>query len=97
VIVKEAVNKSNHPVQNPLLLATEHATTLSSILHLNLAAGLLATSFPDKILYAFLSHVCYMPRPSYRPWFGHSNNIWQAVRVPFVLFVGNIHNYIIDL
>jgi hypothetical protein len=26
VIVKEGVNKSNHPIQNPLLLVTEHRT-----------------------------------------------------------------------
>jgi hypothetical protein len=27
------------------------------------------------------SHACYLPCPSYSPWFDHSNNIWWSIQV----------------
>jgi hypothetical protein len=37
-------------------------------------------------LYAFfISHACYMPRPS--PWFDHPHNIWWSVQVIKLLIV----------
>jgi hypothetical protein len=37
------------------------------------------------ICISYLSHVCYMSRSSYSPWFHHPNNIWWSVQVTKLL------------
>jgi hypothetical protein len=44
--------------------------------------------FSNKnILCTYLSHSCYMLRPSQPPWFDHPNNNWWSVQVTTVLLV----------
>jgi hypothetical protein len=49
-------------------------------LRLGLPSGLFPSCFPTNILYAVLSHSCYMPC-SCHPWHDHSNYTWRSVQV----------------
>jgi hypothetical protein len=42
--------------------------------------------FSDQNLIVFISHACYMSRPSYPPWLDHLNSIWWRVQVMQPLF-----------
>jgi len=57
------------------------------ILQLHLDLPCRPSGFPIKILYAFLFHLCYTPRPSHPPWLDHPNNICWSVHVMTLLNV----------
>jgi hypothetical protein len=50
-------------------------TKVSEVVHLH-------KIFSTTILYA-----CYMPHPSYPPWFDHPNNIWWRVQIIKLLII----------
>jgi hypothetical protein len=53
--------------------------TLSFHLHLDLKSNLIPSDFPNKILYAlFISHACYISRPSHPQLFNHPNICWSV-------------------
>jgi hypothetical protein len=49
---------------------------------------LFLSSFPTRMLYAFLIPPgCYIPCPSHPPWFNNSNNIWWRVQSMELLII----------
>jgi len=62
---------------------------LYSHLRFDLTSSLFPSDFPTKILYVFLIHVYYMPRPSHPHWVVHPNNVWwkaQFMKLLIILF-----------
>jgi hypothetical protein len=60
---------------------------LSSHIQLGVLSSLFPSGFTARILYAFVSHACYMFHPSHPPWLDHSDNIWQSVQVMKLLIM----------
>jgi hypothetical protein len=70
---------SPHPISLRYILIS------SSRVRLRLPSGLFPSSYPTKILHAFLfSHACYMPCPSH---LHHSNYTWRRVQVMKLLIM----------
>jgi hypothetical protein len=88
-----------HKSWSPVIIVTQMNTIyiltptciliLSSHLRLGLPSGLFPSCFPTKIFLqiSHLSHARYMPHPSRRPWFSHSNNIWWWVKLMQLLIM----------
>jgi hypothetical protein len=73
----------------PYAISLRSILILSTHLLLGLPHGLFPSSFPTKILYAFLvsNHMCYMPCSSHCPWLDHSTYVWWRVQVMKPLIV----------
>jgi hypothetical protein len=72
----------------PHLISPRTILKLSSYVRLFLPRSL-PFRFPDQNLVcnSHLSHVCYMPRPSYPPWLDYPKCIWRSVQVTKLLIM----------